>query len=193
MDILELEIPEVKLLRPRRFADARGFFSETYRRDLLAAAGIEHPFMQDNLSYSREAGTVRGLHLQRPPHAQAKLVSVITGAILDVAVDVRQGSPTFGRHVRATLDADEGAQLYVPEGFLHGFITLQADTHVCYKVSDVYAPECEMAVRWDDEALGIDWGAPAGAALLSAKDAAAPAFAALVSPFAFARRPKVSA
>jgi len=187
MDVVALDIPEVKLLRPRRFADARGFFCETYRCDALAAAGIDHPFVQDNLSYSRETGTVRGLHLQRPPQAQAKLVSVVTGAVLDVAVDVRRGSPTYGRHVTARLDAEAGAQLYVPVGFLHGFVTLAPDTRVAYKVSAVYAPDCEASARWDDPALGIDWGLEAGAARLSAKDAAAPPFAELASPFVLAR------
>ncbi len=186
MDVVRLDIPEVVLLKPRRIADARGHFSETWRRDVLAQAGIDIDFVQDNLSYSARAGTLRGLHYQSPPHAQAKLVGVITGRILDVAVDVRAGSPTYGRHVSCELGADDGRQLYVPVGFLHGFVTLEPDTRVLYKVSDVYAPACDGAVRWDDSDLAIDWG-PAGAhPILSDKDAAAGAFAQFRTPFAAA-------
>jgi dTDP-4-dehydrorhamnose 3,5-epimerase len=184
MDVERLEIPEVLLLRPRRFADERGFFVETYQRERLAAAGIACDFVQDNLSHSAKAGTLRGLHYQRPPHAQAKLVSVLAGRILDVAVDARRGSPTYGRHVKAELTADEGTQLFVPEGFLHGFVTLEPDTRVAYKVSDYYAADCDGGVRWDDPDLAIDWGVKAP--LLSPKDAAAPSFAAFDNPFTYA-------
>jgi dTDP-4-dehydrorhamnose 3,5-epimerase len=184
VDIERLEIPEVMLLRPRRFADDRGFFAETWRRDQLQAAGIGD-FVQDNMSFSKAPGTLRGLHYQRPPHAQAKLVSVLTGRILDVVVDVRRGSPTFGRHLKAQLSADDGAQLFVPVGFLHGFVTLEPDTRVAYKVSDYYAADCDGAVRWDDPDLGIDWGVSRDRAILSPKDAGAPAFAAFETPFVY--------
>jgi dTDP-4-dehydrorhamnose 3,5-epimerase len=184
MDIERLDIPEVMIVRPRRFADDRGFFAETWRRDRLRAAGIGD-FVQDNMSFSREAGTLRGLHYQRPPHAQAKLVSVLTGSILDVAVDVRRGSPTYGRHVKVELSARDGAQLFVPVGFLHGFITLEPETRVAYKVSDYYAADCDAAVRWDDPGLGIDWGVTRDRAILSPKDAGAPAFTDFDSPFVY--------
>ena len=185
MDVERLEIPEVLVLRPRRFADDRGFFVETYQRQRLAAAGIACDFVQDNLSYSKAAGTVRGLHFQRPPHAQAKLVQVVRGAVLDVAVDARRGSPTFGRHVTAELSADNGRQLFAPEGFLHGFVTLEPDTVVSYKVSDIYDAACDGAVRWDDPALGIDWPVAADRAQLSDKDRAAPTFAEFDNPFVY--------
>lgn len=185
MDIVRLDIAEVMLLRPRRFSDARGFFIETYNTAVMAkAAGIGDTFVQDNLVYSGAAGTVRGLHYQAPPHAQAKLVTVITGRILDVAVDVRRGSPTYGRHVAAEL-GDDGSQIYIPEGFLHGYVTLQPETRVAYKVTDIYAPACEGAVLWNDPDLGVDWGVGDGA-ILSDKDVVAPRFADFTSPFAYA-------
>jgi len=183
MDVVRLKIPEIVQLRPRRIADARGHFSETWRRDVLRDAGIAADFVQDNLSFSARPGTLRGLHYQSPPHAQAKLVGVITGRILDVAVDVRIGSSTYGRHVSCELSAEDGRQLYVPTGFLHGFVTLEPDTRVFYKVSDVYAPACDGGVRWDDPDLAIDWGLAPGQAILSDKDAVAPAFADFRSPF----------
>lgn len=183
MDVVRLDIPEIMLLRPRRFADARGYFYEPWNRETLAGAGITGDFVQDNLSYSAKAGTVRGLHFQRPPHAQAKLVYAVTGSVLDVVVDIRTGSPTYGRHVKATVCAEEGWQIYVPAGFLHGFITLQDDTRVAYKVDAPYAPACEGAVIWNDPDLAIDWGAPS--AVLSDKDAQARPFAELVSPFRY--------
>lgn len=187
MDVVRLDIPEIVLLRPRRIADARGHFSETWRRDALAEAGIDIDFVQDNLSLSAQAGTLRGLHFQAPPHAQAKLVGVVTGRILDVAVDVRVGSPTYGRHVSCELGADDGLQLYVPAGFLHGFVTLEPDTRVFYKVSDVYSPACDGAVRWNDPDLAIDWGVVPGQAITSDKDAAAGSFADFRSPFVYAQ------
>ncbi len=185
MDVERLDIPEVMLLKPRRFGDDRGFFVETYNRRALAAAGIETVFVQDNMSYSVARGTVRGLHYQRPPHAQAKLVSVVAGRILDVAVDVRRGSPTYARHVTVELSADDGYQLFVPVGFLHGFITLEPRTRVSYKVSDFYAPECDGAVRWDDFGLAIDWPVGPEGARLSPKDANASAFADFDTPFTY--------
>jgi dTDP-4-dehydrorhamnose 3,5-epimerase len=183
VEVRRLEIPEVLLLTPRRFADDRGFFSETYSLRTLREAGICDAFVQDNMSVSHKAGTVRGLHYQRPPHAQAKLVSVPRGRILDVVVDVRRGSPSWARHVIAELSSDDGAQVFVPKGFLHGYVTLEPDTIVAYKASDYYAPECDGVVRWDDTELAIDWGVEAAGACLSPKDAAAPAFAAFDSPF----------
>jgi dTDP-4-dehydrorhamnose 3,5-epimerase len=186
MDLRRLSIPDVLVLRPRRHADDRGYFMESYSCAAMATLGLEPVFVQDNLSLSRQVGTLRGLHYQRPPKAQAKLIQVIQGRILDVAVDVRRGSPTYGRHAAVELSADSGEQVFVPSGFLHGFVTLEQDTLVLYKVDAPYAPECEGSVRWDDADLGIDWGVSAGAATLSAKDAAAPAFADFDSPFVYA-------
>jgi dTDP-4-dehydrorhamnose 3,5-epimerase len=185
MDVTETAIPAVKLIRPRRFADARGHFCETWNARRMAEAGLDVAFVQDNQSYSAEAGTVRGLHYQRPPHAQGKLVRVVRGRIHDVAVDVRRGSPSYGRWVAEELSAENGAQLWVPRGFLHGFVTLEPHTEVVYKVDDFYAADCDGAVRFDDPDLGIDWGVDTARAVLSAKDAAAPAFAAFDSPFRF--------
>lgn len=185
LDIVKTRIPDVTRLEPRRFGDSRGFFSETWNQRRMAEAGFEIDFVQDNHSYSADVGTVRGLHYQRPPMAQAKLVRVARGAILDVAVDVRRGSPTFGEWVAEELSAENGRQLFVPEGFLHGFVTLQPDTDVIYKVSAFYAPECDGAVRYDDPDLAIDWGAAAKSAVLSDKDAAAPAFRDFETPFVY--------
>ncbi|WP_269715338.1 dTDP-4-dehydrorhamnose 3,5-epimerase [Caulobacter sp. NIBR2454] len=182
MDVKRLTIPEVMVLKPPRLRDTRGFFTELYSLQKTAELGLP-TFVQDNMSLSEEAGTLRGLHFQSPPHAQAKLVSVLTGAILDVAVDARLGSPTYGHHVSHVLDCEAGEQMYVPVGFLHGFVTLQPQTRVLYKVSDIYAPACDGAVRWDDPDLAIDWGLTQGAATLSPKDASAQAFADFTSPF----------
>lgn len=178
-----LEIGDVKLVTPARFADDRGFFSETYNAERFRAAGIEADFVQDNHSLSREPGTVRGLHYQAPPFAQAKLVRVLRGAIVDVAVDVRKTSPTYGQWVKAELSAENGVQIFVPRGFLHGFATLEPDTEIAYKVDAYYSKECDGAVRWDDKTLAIDWGIEPATAKLSPKDAAAPVFAELRSPF----------
>ena len=169
-----LSISEVRLVVPDRFGDARGYFSETYNRRVFADAGIADEFVQDNHSLSGPVGTVRGLHYQLPPFAQAKLIRVVRGAVLDVAVDLRRGSPTFGRHVTATLSTANGHQLFVPVGFAHGFCTLEPDTEVLYKVSAFYSREHDRGVRWDDPALGIVWPVVAGEAVLSAKDAQAP-------------------
>ncbi len=170
-------------ITPRRFSDGRGHFSETYNADYLAAEGITTAFVQDNQSYSRDIGTIRGLHFQAPPAAQAKLVRVLQGEILDVAVDIRQGSPTFGKWIGVTLSAELGNQLLIPAGFLHGFVTRTPDCMVAYKCSATYAPATEGAVRFDDPNLAIDWGVPAEKAVLSDKDAAAGSFADLKSPF----------
>ncbi|KPQ12933.1 MAG: dTDP-4-dehydrorhamnose 3,5-epimerase RmlC [Rhodobacteraceae bacterium HLUCCA09] len=180
MDIIETELPGVMVVIPRRFGDARGWFSETWNARALAQHGITTAFVQDNQSFSAEAGTLRGLHYQAPPHAQAKLVRCLSGRILDVAVDARVGSPTCGRWTARELTAEGGEQLLVPEGFLHGFLTLTPDTMVAYKCSDYYAPEADGAVRWDS--VGIDWGL-SGSPTLSLKDAEAPPFDAWDSPF----------
>jgi dTDP-4-dehydrorhamnose 3,5-epimerase len=184
MEVIETLIPDVKLIRMRRHVDDRGFFSETYSARSLAAAGISTEFVQDNHSLSALAGTVRGLHFQIPPHAQAKLVRVVRGAVLDVAVDLRIGSPTFGRHVAATLSAAEWNMLFIPEGFAHGFCTLQPDTEVFYKASRHYEPTHDRGIAWDDPALGIDWPVAPSRAVVSAKDRALPPFAAILPWFA---------
>ena len=185
MEIVDTKLPGVKRLVPRRFGDGRGYFSETWNAQRMAEAGLTFDFVQDNHSYSAEAGTVRGLHYQSPPMAQTKLVRVARGAVLDVAVDVRRGSPSYGRWVAEELSAENGAQLLVPRGFLHGFVTLVPDTDVLYKVDSPYAPDCDGAVRFDDPDLGVDWGIDPKDAILSDKDAAAPAFRDFESPFAY--------
>ena len=183
LDVIETAIPAVKRLTPRRFGDARGWFSETWNAQRMAEAGLDVVFVQDNHSFSAEAGTVRGLHYQRPPHAQGKLVRVVRGRVRDVAVDVRKGSPTYGQWVAEELSAENGMQLWVPRGFLHGFSTLEPNTEVVYKVDGYYASDCDGAVRFDDPDLAIDWGVASAVAVLSDKDAAAPAFRDFVTPF----------
>lgn len=157
MEFIPTELSDVIEIRPRRHGDNRGWFSETYKRSALAEHGIDLDITQDNESFSAPQGTLRGLHYQVAPHPQDKIIRVVTGSILDVAVDIRQSSPTFGRHVAVTLTAEAGNQLLVPVGFAHGFCTLQADVQVAYKVTGNYAPECERAIRWDDPTLAIDW------------------------------------
>lgn len=185
MEIVKTELPGVVMLTPRRFGDARGFFSEVYNRDAYAGLGIDVEFVQDNHSLSREVGVVRGLHFQSPPHAQAKLVRVGAGRVLDVAVDIRRGSPTYGRWVGVELSAEAGNQLYIPAGFLHGFAVLEPNSELLYKCSDFYAPDCDGAVRFDDPDIGIDWGIDPKAAILSDKDAKAPFLKDFVSPFVY--------
>lgn len=171
------------LLSVRRFADARGAFVETYNRRDYHAIGITDDFVQDNQSLSVPVGTLRGLHFQTPPHAQAKLVRVLRGRILDVAVDIRAGSPTFGRHVAAELSGENGLMLYIPAGFAHGFVTREPDTEVAYKVSALYAPDCDRGLAWDDPALGIEWGVDPAQAVLSDKDRRWPRLADLGTVF----------
>ena len=178
-----LAIPDVVLVETRTFADKRGSFSETWNRRAFRDAGIEAEFVQDNHAKSASAGTVRGLHFQAPPHAQGKLVRVIKGAIFDVAVDIRKGSPTYGRSVSATLTAENCRQLWVPTGFAHGYAALEDDTEVLYKVTDFYAPECEGGILWNDPDLAIGWPLEAASALLSDKDLKLPPFRDFVSPF----------
>lgn len=187
--IKETQLAGVVEITPRRFADRRGHFSETYNAETLAGLGITTEFVQDNQSYSKDQGTVRGLHYQAPPAAQAKLVRVLQGAILDVAVDVRKGAPTYGKWVAVELSDTTGNQLLIPAGFLHGFITQTPDCVVAYKCSATYAPQSEGAVRFDDPDLAIDWGIDANDAVLSDKDAAAPAFQDFVSPFVYEATP----
>jgi dTDP-4-dehydrorhamnose 3,5-epimerase len=172
MFVERLRISEIVAIKPARYEDERGFFSETYNRRALAEVGIETEFVQDNHSLSVPQGTLRGLHFQAPPTAQAKLVSVVRGAMLDVAVDLRVGSPSFGQHVCCELSAREWNQIYIPQGFAHGFCTLEPDTEVTYKVSDYYAPELDRGLMWNDPALGIDW--PISDPLLSEKDRSHP-------------------
>lgn len=170
MEVVALAIPDVKLITPRRFVDPRGFFSETFSRRGLIEAGLAADFIQDNHSLSKEPGTVRGLHFQRAPFAQAKLVRILRGAVYDVALDIRPGSPTFGRHVAIELSADTGAQLLIPEGFAHGLCTLEPDTEVLYKVNRDYAPQHEGGILWNDPALGIAWPIAPAEATLSDRD-----------------------
>lgn len=180
MQVEKTPLSGVLMLTPARFGDERGFFSETWNKARLAEHGIEMEFVQDNHSLSTRVGSVRGLHFQAPPHAQDKLVRCGRGALFDVAVDIRKGSPTYGHWFGVELSAENGRQLLVPKGFLHGFVTRAPDTEICYKCTDYYAPECDGAVRWDS--CGIDWGID-GDPVLSAKDATAPALAEFDSPF----------
>jgi len=171
----------VLLITPKRFGDTRGFFSESWSRRAMTGHGLDFEWVQDNHSLSSQAGTVRGLHFQAPPHAQAKLVRCGRGALYDVAVDIRQGSPTYGKWVSHKLSFENGRQLLVPAGLLHGFATVQPDTEIIYKCSDYYAPECDGAVRFDS--LDIDWNLGGLEPVLSNKDATAQAFADFDSPF----------
>ena len=175
---MELSIPDVRLITPRRFGDHRGWFTETWSRRTLDIA-----FCQDNMSLSAEVGTIRGLHFQKPPHAQAKLVMVLQGAILDVAVDIRRASPTFGRHVAVELSAAAGNQLLIPRGFAHGFCTLEPGTQVMYKVDDFYAPESDAGIFWADPDLAINWPVRVDQAHLSPKDLGLPRLKDIESPF----------
>jgi dTDP-4-dehydrorhamnose 3,5-epimerase len=178
-------IPEVKVIVPKKHGDARGFFSETYTRRAMAAGGIDVEFVQDNHAFSAAKGTMRGLHFQTPPFAQAKLVRVVRGAILDVAVDIRAGSPTYGQHVAATISAEDWNQIFIPEGFAHGLLTLTPDTEVLYKVSAYYAAAHDKGLLWNDPVLGISWPVSAAAALLSDKDKIQPLLSALPMYFTY--------
>ena len=176
-------IQGVLTLKPDRFGDERGFFSQTYSLIDLAKAGFERPFVQDNHSMSAVRGTVRGLHFQAPPRAQDKLLRVVQGAILDVAVDIRLGSPTYGQHVAVELSVENGRQLLIPRGFAHGFQTLTDRVEVLYKVTDDYAPETEGGLLWNDPALGIAWPIEPAAAMVNSRDQAWPTLERLKSPF----------
>jgi dTDP-4-dehydrorhamnose 3,5-epimerase len=183
LDVTALAIPDVRIIRARKFGDHRGFFSETWNRRSFAEAGIDIDFVQDNHSLSAEIGTLRGLHFQGPPFAQDKLVRVVKGRILDVAVDLRKSSPTFGKWVAAELSAEGWQQILVPIGFAHGFCTLEADTEVIYKVSNYYAPQADFGVLWNDPDLGIDWPVSADKVVLSDKDKVQPRFSELKQLF----------
>lgn len=185
MNIEHTALPGVVILTPARFGDNRGFFSESWSRKVMAAQGLDLDFVQDNHSLSAKVGTVRGLHFQTAPHAQDKLVRCGRGALRDVAVDIRHGSPTFGQSVAVELSAENGRQLLVPKGFLHGFVTLEPDTEIVYKCTDYYAPDCDAGVRWNDPALGIDWGISEDDAVLSDKDTTAPLLADLPTYFTY--------
>jgi dTDP-4-dehydrorhamnose 3,5-epimerase len=182
LDVRRFDIEGPLLIAPKRFGDARGFFSETYNAGAMKDAGIDLVFVQDNHSASATPGTVRGLHYQAPPRAQAKLVRVPKGRILDVFVDIRRGSPTYGRHAAVELSAENWLQALIPVGFAHGFCTLDPDTEVIYKTTDYYAPHSEGGVLWNDPALGIAWPGVAGA-VMSSRDCELPLLAALDTPF----------
>ncbi|MDZ7905758.1 MAG: dTDP-4-dehydrorhamnose 3,5-epimerase [Cypionkella sp.] len=183
MQVTKTPLKDLLILQPKRHGDARGWFCEVYSQPALAAVGIDLNFVQDNHSMSGPIGTLRGLHYQTPPMAQAKLVRCTHGVIFDVAVDVRRGSPTYGQWYGLELSADNAAQLLVPVGFLHGFVTRSEGAEVQYKVTAPYAPECDGGIAWDDPDIAIDWGLTSP--ILSAKDAAAASLAAFKSPFAY--------
>lgn len=186
MNYQRLEIPDIVLIKPDRFLDDRGFFSETFNSLKLAEINIKADFVQDNHSLSREPGTIRGLHFQSPPFAQDKLVRVTKGKVLDVAVDIRRGSPNFGKYVSAILSAQNWAQLWIPKGFAHGFCTLEADTEFLYKVTNPYAPDHEQGIAYNDPEINIDWNVPIGATPnLSLKDQDYPTLAQLPSYFEY--------
>lgn len=177
MQITPTEIPDIVEITPKKFGDHRGFFSEVFKRSALRDANIAIDFVQDNHSMSQAVGVVRGLHYQKPPFAQAKLIRVVRGAIFDVAVDIRQASPTFGEHVSRILSADNWKQLLIPAGFAHGFATLEPDTEVLYKVNAPYAPDHEAGILWNDPALGINWPVDDSTVTLSDKDKVYPTLA----------------
>lgn len=184
MNIIETELPGVLLIEPKKFGDHRGFFSETFKRSALVEAGVTSDWVQDNQSYSTQLGVVRGLHFQRAPHAQAKIVRVTRGAVLDVVVDIRRSSAHYGRHVAVELSAENWRQIYVPPGFAHGFCTLTEEVEALYKVDAPYAPELEGGLMWDDPDLAIAWPINADQAVLSERDRKWPAFRDFISPFA---------
>ena len=183
LEVRCLAIPDVKIIRTDRLSDARGYFCETFRRSAFAEKGILHDFVQDNQSSSDSVGTVRGLHFQRPPFAQAKLIRVLNGAIRDVVVDLRRSSPTFGKHLAVELDSDTGDQLFVPKGFAHGFCTRLPKTVVFYKVDQVYAPSHDGGLYWADPALAIEWPVTAEEAQVSPKDRSLPRLDQLAAVF----------
>ncbi|WP_417723129.1 dTDP-4-dehydrorhamnose 3,5-epimerase [Salipiger sp.] len=185
MLIEDTKLAGVKIITPKRFGDDRGFFSESWSRKAMEAAGLQFDWVQDNHSLSARVGTVRGLHFQAPPHAQDKLVRCGKGRLFDVAVDIRKGSPTFGQWIGEELSFENGRQLLIPAGFLHGFVTREPDTEIIYKCSDYYAPECDGAVRFDCPDIGIEWALDGVEPVLSEKDAKAPVLAGFDSPFVF--------
>ncbi len=184
MNITESTIPDVKLIQPHRHVDSRGWLAETWRRSELVAAGINLDWAQENLVYSAAPATLRGFHFQAPPQAQGKFILVLRGAIFDVAVDIRRGSPYFGRHVAMTIGDERPAQIWIPAGFAHAYLTLKPDTQILYRVTAPYAPESERGFRWDDPSLAVDWPM-AGKILLNDRDKALPPFSTLISPFSY--------
>jgi dTDP-4-dehydrorhamnose 3,5-epimerase len=188
-----LNVPNLpRLINPKRLIDGRGWFSETFSERTLRNLGITCQFVQDNQSNSRRAGTLRGLHFQRPPAAQAKLVSVLRGRILDIAVDIRRSSPTFGMYMSAELSAKNGYQLYVPVGFAHGFCTLEDNVEVMYKVSEFYSPACDSGIRWDDPDIAVPWPFQAADITISEKDRLLPQLREFASPFDYDGDPLIS-
>ena len=185
MQVRELAIPGVLEIIPKKFGDARGFFSETWSRQAFEKAGLAIDWIQDNQSFSAEKGVLRGLHFQRPPFAQDKLVRVIRGAIFDVAIDIRHGSPSFGQWVGLHVSADAWNQILVPKGFAHGFLTLEPATEVIYKVSEKYAPEHDRSIRFDDPTIGIAWPLDGATSILSDKDRKAPFLSGLDTGFVY--------
>jgi dTDP-4-dehydrorhamnose 3,5-epimerase len=185
MDVRKTKLQGVLVLKPRRFADARGYFFEAYTERTFRQVGVAATFIQDNQSFSLRRGTIRGLHFQHPPAAQAKLVRVVRGCIYDVVIDLRRGSPTYGQWTAERLSADGGEQIYVPCGFAHGFCTLEPDTEVAYKVDAYYAPEYDSGIIWNDPTLNIPWPVAPETAILSEKDGKLGTFEAFTSPFQF--------
>ncbi len=185
LSIEKTALPNLLVITPPRFQDDRGFFAETWNHRAMEAAGLMYDFVQDNHSLSREVGTVRGLHFQFPPHAQAKLVRCGHGCLFDVAVDIRRGSPTFGQWVGEELSFENGKQMLIPAGFLHGFVTREPNTEIIYKCSDYYAPERDGTVRFDDPNIGVSWGLNGAETVLSAKDSAAPFLKDFDTPFTY--------
>lgn len=185
MDVRATNIPDVKIITPKRFTDHRGYFSEVYNKRTLAGAGIEIDFVQDNQSYSAKRGTLRGLHFQKPPAAQAKIIQVVSGSVVDVCVDCRVGSPTYGQYAMVELSAGRGDQIFCPHGFAHGFLTLEPNTVVTYKVDNYYAPELDRGLRFDDPDLAIAWPIPAQDIVLSEKDRGLPRLRDLPAAFSY--------
>lgn len=184
IEVTALRIPEVRLITPQKFGDDRGFFSETYNKQSMAEAGFDTEFVQDNQSLSGAKGVLRGLHFQKPPFAQAKLVRCTRGSIFDVAVDIRKGSPTYGQWVGAVISAENWTQIFVPRGFAHGFVTLEPMTEVQYKVDNLYDGPSDAGLPWDDADIGVEWP-EVGALTLSEKDKQHAPFAEFVSPFEY--------
>lgn len=185
MKVQSFNIDGILLIEPKRFHDLRGFSCDTYNAAELARHGVEVSFVQDSVSLSTACGTVRGLHFQSPPYAQAKLIRVVRGAIFDVAVDIRGGSPTFGKYVGVELSAENGLQLYIPPGFAHGFATLRPLTEMACKVTVHYSPDHEHGIFWDDPSLRIRWPVSADEAVLSPKDETLPLLRDIATPFTF--------
>lgn len=185
MNVTDTDLPDVKLITPRRFGDERGFFSETYNQRAFAEIGVSTDFLQDNHAYSAKMGTLRGLHFQAAPSAQAKLVRVLRGAILDVVVDIRHESPQFGRHIMVELTAEGGQQILCPKGFAHGLLTLMPNTEVAYKVDAYYAPDLDYGIRFDDPDLAIDWPFDKSKMILSEKDRMQPLLRELPAMFRY--------